>query len=405
MVTVVRARRPHVEITSGGSGSGSGQLTFAQYKQALLDERKGYALFGNVTGGFNAAGVTVVNTTANSGTGSLRDALTGGSTRWIVFDPAVFPPTTPTTITLSSTINMRNNSNITLDGFGSQVDIAGFGITTADWIPTGANNISNNLIIANVKMRSISSGNFDCLTIDGTDRAWFYHLDLSGAGDGNFDITQTEAGPNPFGMMTIQNCYMHDSLSGKNMIFGNQSLGTNEYISSTSNYPTGNGGNNRATLVDCRFKDRLRNPVTANHWVHQYNNYYHGWELEGPSVMGLMGAIRVENSVLDGAGATQPTRGIYAWTFGYPDNAKKYKRWANSGNVFLNSAAQVDNSGGFLNPPLGSIFTVPYSYSAQSVTGDSGAALIARLASSSESTQGRAGRIIRAGYYERVLGQ
>jgi pectate lyase len=397
MPTVIFGRRARVHTEP------TGILTFAQYQQSVLDERRGYALYGNVTGGFGAAAPTVVSTTANSGTGSLRDALTGGSNRWIVFDPTVFPPDSETTINLSSTIDMRNNNNITIDGYGAQVRITGFGITTAQFTgpPSGAINVSNNLIFNNIKITNISLGEaWDCLTIDGTDRAWFNHLELTQGGDGNLDITNIFAGPNPFGYMTISNCWIHDSKTGKGCLIADQTTDYGDYVQPSSSYPGGNGGDNRITIVDCRFKDTLRNPVVSNYWVHFYNNYVHGWVLEGTALWGLMGHLRAEWNAIDGTGAgANASKGLYAETFHYPDSSRDYKRWSNHDNWFLGGATELDASGGFLNPPIGSLFTIPYFYAPETT---SSAALIARLANTDLTVQGRAGVIKRDGYYARV---
>jgi pectate lyase len=383
---------------------GSGQ-TFAAYTAAIMAERRGFAVTGNVTGG-QAGSVYVVTSTANSGVGSLRDALSQ-SNRWIVFSRSVFPKTTETTITLTSTIDMRSVSNITVDGFGARVRIVGFGITTARFLgpPTGADLISNNLVFLNIKMTNITlGGGFDCLTVDGTDRAWFYHLDLSQGGDGNLDITNVFAGPNSNGFMTIQNCYIHDSKTGKNCLLGDQTEGFGDHNQASSSFPGGNGGDNRISIVESRFKDLQRNPIVFNYWVHIWNSMADNWTLEGHTVMGGMGHLRTEKCVLNPGtvpNSSNAPKGVFTWTFPYADASKKYKRWANSGNLHQTgtngTSSEFDASGGFLNP-AGSIFTIPYSYTSVTAT----TSLATQLTTSTLTTQGRAGCVDRDGYFDLV---
>jgi len=378
--------------------------TFPQYQSSVLTEMVGFAKFGGVTGGQAASVATKVTNTNDSGTGSLRAALTGGSDRWIVFDRSVFPQSVETTIALSSPINMRNINNITVDGFGARVRIANYGITTADWTGSGPNwaiNVSNNLCFINLKMATTVAGNYDNFTIDGTDRLWLYHVECFGGGDGNLDITLVAQGPNAQGYGTLQNCYIHDSQTGKGCLIGDQSEGYGDERSASSGYP-GGGGDLKLTIVDSRFKDVLRNPVIFNSHVHQFNNYYHGWTLEGPALFGGMCALRGEYCVLDGTGAgANASKGFYSERYGYADPARDYRRQLFNNNVHLGGSTELDASGGYSNP-AGSIFTIPYTYTPQTIAGDSGAALIARLTNSTLSTVGRAGCIDRAGYYDMV---
>jgi len=76
-----------------------------------------------------AQGATItVTSTADSGPGTLREALTtavSGDT--IVFDPTVFPPGAPATITLTSPLPAVTQGNLTIDGTGAGLIIDGSG--------------------------------------------------------------------------------------------------------------------------------------------------------------------------------------------------------------------------------------------------------------------------------------
>lgn len=69
----------------------------------------------------------IVSTTADTGPGSLRDALlrvqTGGV---ITFSPSVFPPDRPTVIFVKTSLPMLTAANVTLDGSKNDVILDGF---------------------------------------------------------------------------------------------------------------------------------------------------------------------------------------------------------------------------------------------------------------------------------------
>ena len=77
----------------------------------------------------------VVNSTSDSGTGSLREAigsaLPGDS---ITFDPSVFPPTSPDTIALASRLPVLLQGNLVIDASDAGVVINGSRITTPELV-------------------------------------------------------------------------------------------------------------------------------------------------------------------------------------------------------------------------------------------------------------------------------
>jgi len=75
----------------------------------------------------------VVTTTADSGYGSLRWAIESAvMSDTITFDPTVFPPTTPATITLSSALPEISQGNLTIDGSGAGVILDGSSLSSGD---------------------------------------------------------------------------------------------------------------------------------------------------------------------------------------------------------------------------------------------------------------------------------
>jgi len=76
----------------------------------------------------------VVNSKADDGVGTLRNCLTNaqsGST--IYFHPAIFPPTNPQTIMLSSMLPTLNQDYLTIDASNAGVILDGSGIPSGTW--------------------------------------------------------------------------------------------------------------------------------------------------------------------------------------------------------------------------------------------------------------------------------
>jgi len=82
-----------------------------------------------------AANEIVVNTTADSGTGTLRWALqTARSGDVVTFDPEIFPPDDPREIQLRSVLAPITQSALTVDGSNAGVIIDGSQIESNEWI-------------------------------------------------------------------------------------------------------------------------------------------------------------------------------------------------------------------------------------------------------------------------------
>ncbi len=80
---------------------------------------------GRATG---IASTCTVTSTADSGVGTLRECLANAvSGETITFDPAVFPPTTPVTISLSSALPWLDQGHLTLDASNAGVILDGSG--------------------------------------------------------------------------------------------------------------------------------------------------------------------------------------------------------------------------------------------------------------------------------------
>lgn len=100
----------------------------------------------------------VVNSTANSGPGTLRQALLdvqSGDT--ITFDPEVFPPSTPATIYVSSELPNITQGNLTVDASNAGVILDGSNIQEGGWA-SGLDISSDGNTIQGLQIVSFSPG-------------------------------------------------------------------------------------------------------------------------------------------------------------------------------------------------------------------------------------------------------
>jgi pectate lyase len=131
--------------------------------------------FGSSTLGGNNGSVVIVTSLADSGPGTLREALTGNNRR-IVFAVAG-------TITLSTDISVRNRSFITVDGSTAPspgITIQGRGITLRD--------NSHDIILTHLRIRN--AGNDGIAVQYGAYNVVIDHCSVTDAVDGNIDITE-----------------------------------------------------------------------------------------------------------------------------------------------------------------------------------------------------------------------
>lgn len=198
----------------------------------LLARRLGYA--AAVTGGTGGASI-VVTSSADSGPGTLREAVTGNAPKVVTF-------AAPMTIALSSVIEV--GSNTTIDGTQAIPTITGQGLKL--W------SVSN-IIVCNVAIRNAA--------VDGIqlayspDLIWIDHCTISTSGDGNIDMTRTNGAT---ARITVSSCRL-DGVH-KCCLFG---LAKSESVSETGI---------RATFFRNRFICDQRNPKVLQGVAHVCNN-------------------------------------------------------------------------------------------------------------------------------------
>ncbi len=144
-----------LETKSGGSRAEPGEeqrlaasrredlarLTAAEQAAARL--RVTYAGLFTPAGPAAVAVTHTVTTTADSGPGTLRAALlAAGPGDTILFDPAMFPPSQPATITLQSALPPLAKGGLTLDGSSAGVVLDGRLLPDSElglWLPSDGN--------------------------------------------------------------------------------------------------------------------------------------------------------------------------------------------------------------------------------------------------------------------------
>ncbi len=217
-------------------------------ERVLLDKRVGFG--GKVTGG--AGGTLVhVSTDADSGAGSLREALQGNAPRWIVFDKDL-------TVRLSTALAV--GSNKTIDGRGHKVEITGHGLDGLD-IVNSSNVIVESLTLHDFGDTAQTKNNDlnDAIHLDRAKGVWIDHNDLSMAGDKLLAVSNGSLG------ITVTWNHFHDQL--QTFQIGNQA--------------TAQADTQQTVTVAFNFFDRTgyRNPVVSYGRAHVYDNYYLDWKL------------------------------------------------------------------------------------------------------------------------------
>lgn len=356
------------------------------YRQHLLDQAIGYAK--GTTGGGIDGRTLVVTSTANSGTGSLRDALAVKGPTWISFDPAVFPPTTKgATITVTGS-SLKPNSDTTIDGRGAHAKLTtagSHGVFDIDgWLDKTRHGPgpltpapTSNVIMANLDMTMTyrgSSGDADLIGLYGTDLFFGWHLTMDAGSDGAFDPTQSWAAPGEC-RWELDKCLIENT--GKAMLFGNQ-----------------NGweklGASKGTIHDCHWLNNgIRNPAVADGHLDFYNNVVEGWGNYWPTGTNegsgagtdivAQGQAHIRDNVYINTHGANVKAAIKEGCYGDGTSINE-PRFSYSGNVFIGTTPKkggwVDTGGCYAGPAT---FTLPYTATHEQVEADKGAALRARL--------------------------
>jgi len=217
---------------------------------ALLATRVGFG--GAVTGG-SGGEVTHVTTDADDGPGSLRAAVGGDDSRWIVFDGDY---------TIAATHGIEVGSNKTIDGRGHKVTITGHG-QYGLVLQRARNVIVENMVLHDFgdTARTKANDKFDAIHVEGSSGVWIDHSDLSMAGD---KLISVDAGSTA---MTVSWNHFHDQ----------------EQVFQIGNQTTQAADASQTVTIHHNFFERTgyRNPVVSYGKAHAFNNYLLDWHTYG----------------------------------------------------------------------------------------------------------------------------
>lgn len=218
-------------------------------RQSLLDRRVG---FGRNAGNGSLSWTEVVVTNLNnSGSGSLREALSSGS-RWITFKPGLSG-----TINVGSTLSVP--SNIVIDGRGADVKISGDTGTQLITIKD-----SDNVIITNLKLGSGEDGIY--IRNRATD-IWIDHITAGRVRDEVFAFTGDGSSGNRPERITVS--YTRVDGAGKVMLLGSTATNIN------------NAPDNVTLHHNHWSRSTERHPLVRYAKVHAYNNWIDSWGSSG----------------------------------------------------------------------------------------------------------------------------
>ena len=288
---------------------------------------QGYAsLNGGTTGGAGSNAVTVTVTTGAQIVSALqnRDVNRPLTIR-------VNGTITPANSGGVSKFDIKDMDNVSIIGVGGNALFDGIGIKI--WR-------ANNVIIRNLTLRYVNTGDKDAITIEGPARnIWIDHNEVYNSLNVDKDYyDELISGKNDIDNVTISYNYLHDSW--KTSLWGS---------SDSDNY------NRRITFHHNHWQRvNSRLPLFRFGQGHIYNNYYN--DIQDTGINSRMGAvIRIENNVFENA--KNPIVSFYSNAIGY---------WDTRGNSFSNITWQEYPSDGVIAGPNvqpTAVLNLPYSFS------------------------------------------
>lgn len=254
---------------------------------ALMSSPSRMGFGANTTGGAAATQYTVVTSLADSGSGTLRDALRGNTPAWIIFDESIHGGT----IELRSTVNVLN-SDITIDGAGADITIT---VPNSNVEYPRFTFRGGNTIIHGITLDGNGAASNSIMMREGRNY-WVDHVTITNnSGDDAMNVGQGNRGDLSASEVTISNYRVHDTS------FGFLAGGENHIV----NYPS-----HRITIHSSNLGARDRNPrVHNNGTMHLLNNYIHSFVYVG-ALAGTNTVFYAENNIISGALANQKANAL-----------------------------------------------------------------------------------------------
>lgn len=286
-------------------------------------------------------GYASLNGGTSGGTGSNAVTVTASTGAQIVSALQNRDLNRPLTIRVNGTITPGNSGgvskfdikdmdNVSIIGVGNNALFDGIGIKIFR---------ANNVIIRNLKLRFVNTGDKDAITIEGPARnIWIDHNEIYNSLNVGKDFyDELISGKKDVDNVTISYNYLHDSW--KTSLWGS---------SDSDNY------NRRITFHHNHWhKVNSRLPLFRFGQGHIYNNYYN--DIQDSGINSRMGAvIRIETNVFENA--KNPIVSFYSSNYGY---------WDTRGNSFSNIDWQEYPSDGIIAGPNvqpTAVLNLPYSF-------------------------------------------
>lgn len=299
---------------AGSSGAGSGGTSGTTAGDlSITDPVPGFA---SVAGGTTGGGTNLESAMTVNSMSALSDAARGSKATIILVEPGNYSGT----LTLGSNKTIIGTApGVTING---NVSISGSG--------------AFNVIIRNIAVRGARCNSYDECRAgsdavyigNGAHHVWLDHLDIADGQDGNCDVTQGGD------YVTVSWSHFHYTYD-KEHRFSNLIAGSDDEPESV--------GKLRITYMNSHWGERVdsRQPRGRFGNVHMLNNFHDtgGGQIHG---VGVDMALIAENSVYE--------EDVSIWTdMGSP------RGWRGTGNI---------GSAGDLNASRGSVFEIPYDYTA-----------------------------------------
>lgn len=283
------------------------------------------------TGGAAAGGFEVVTSVADSGRGSLREALLKPGPLWITFDPSIHNRT----ITVNSNINVTDG-DITIDGRGANMTLkAGSNANKLVMLTLRG----GNTIIAGITVDGNNSDGTGVMPREGYNY-WLDHLTITNFGsDDALSIGQGSRPDTSASEVTVSNYRVFNTSKGL------KAGGNDKY----PNYPR-----HRITIHKSYLGAKDRNPrIQYGGQTHVFNSYINSYVYGGMDA-GRGAQIISENNVF----LSTKANGNENAQMGRPAGTGPTGYVYSSNDLFLGGAY----SSGEINPNSPNKFDIPYAY-------------------------------------------
>ena len=342
--SVSKPGRPTIELLQEGEIETQSEESGNQVEELVCREDRVHTLlnnghrvgFGrNTTGGADAAAITTVTSLADSGPGTLREAISGGGPVWVVFDKSIYGGT----IFLDSPL--RPPRNTTIDGRGIGM-MAGITLAVTEKATHAMLIREGNVLIHGITIDGNNTGATGVMLRTGDDY-WLDHVTITGFSKDDALAVGQGSQPDSTSEVTISNYHVYES--DKGFLAGGE-------LSYFDTYRT-----HRVTIFNSLLNARDRNPhISVKGRTHIFNNLIIPTAWTGIDIRHAAIAI-VENNVISGESTNVANSVVIGWSL--PSSGRPTGHVILENNEFTNGAG----SEGSINPDSVGRSDIPYEYS------------------------------------------